>query len=610
MATTRRTSSANASGGASQSGTPERSRSLPTHANLKSLMAVDTGPVRNIQEARKWLESKGWILAADPYDRTTLTNILVTAALTSKPPELKSTVIAVAFILEADIADRVSDTLAAAVASKATDRLEGLIGKLGTSIEFLSANDTKRAEATLSIEGSSSTLSGLTTSLGVMVNRLEAASTQNQAQAATWASIVKGHQARTPLPPPPTFSSRGLPVASPGHDSLRPKEHARVQQRLLQSNRTVLVSIDKEDDNAPKDFTTEGTTKLREHLNATLAKLDAKSSTCGSHEEGEISSQPPATRVVGMKMTSGGAYLLEFASTDSAKRFREYADSEWTALEDIFGYSMMAQPKAYALIARFVPCNGPFDPANRDSLDVVERENNLPQSSITSAFWLKKPELRHPNQEVATLRVICSDSNVANNLIQGRVFIGGCQIVVRKDIKEPLRCNNCQHYGHLRHMCKDVEHCARCAEQGHAAYNCTSKHPRCVSCGASSTHDCTDRSCPTFLRLCEELDARLPENRMPLFPTEDPSSWATLPPRNPSDTPPVSPQAKNKTNGLPAPPRMNSLHIPRPGTASQPQGPPIDKTPNRLGNLDEFGFTVKTSSRKQRSSPNAPLSSQ
>ncbi|KAG6871488.1 hypothetical protein C0993_003243, partial [Termitomyces sp. T159_Od127] len=100
--------------------TPEQVRPLLTHSNLKSLMALDTSPLKSLNNARKWLKLKGWILASDHYDRTHLITILATVALISKHPELKTMLIAIAFLLGVNISDHILETLAEAVASKAS----------------------------------------------------------------------------------------------------------------------------------------------------------------------------------------------------------------------------------------------------------------------------------------------------------------------------------------------------------------------------------------------------------------------------------------------------------------------------------------------------------
>ncbi|KAG6893567.1 hypothetical protein C0993_000820, partial [Termitomyces sp. T159_Od127] len=87
MSPTMRTSSKPPPSGSTSGGTPERSHPLLTHSDLKSSLATDSGPVKMINDACKWLESKGWILTGDPYDCTRFVTILATAALASNTLE-------------------------------------------------------------------------------------------------------------------------------------------------------------------------------------------------------------------------------------------------------------------------------------------------------------------------------------------------------------------------------------------------------------------------------------------------------------------------------------------------------------------------------------------
>ncbi|KAG6878484.1 hypothetical protein C0992_008044 [Termitomyces sp. T32_za158] len=191
MTPTLRLSTRPPSRGLSPSGTPERSHPLLTHANLKTLLSIESGSIKSLNDARKWLKSRSWILAADPYDHTKLVNILATAALTSKPAELKNAAIAVAFLLDADITDHVSSTLSDAVATKALGCFAGLAEKLNTVTNFLVANDTSRVESTLALKTTTETLEGVTTTLNTLATRLTSTPPVSDTQAPTWASIVK-----------------------------------------------------------------------------------------------------------------------------------------------------------------------------------------------------------------------------------------------------------------------------------------------------------------------------------------------------------------------------------------------------------------------------------
>ncbi|GFX38934.1 uncharacterized protein TNCV_747131 [Trichonephila clavipes] len=66
---------------------------------------------------------------------------------------------------------------------------------------------------------------------------------------------------------------------------------------------------------------------------------------------------------------------------------------------------------------------------------------------------------------------------------------------VREYIPNPLRCFNCQRYGHSKNVCLGQSTCPRCGEVGHDS-NDYSKKERCVNC--KGEHPACSRACPTW----------------------------------------------------------------------------------------------------------------
>ena len=112
---------------------------------------------------------------------------------------------------------------------------------------------------------------------------------------------------------------------------------------------------------------------------------------------------------------------------------------------------------------KFIPCDGTFTPEDKEQLRAIEEEHKLESGSILSASWIKKPKHRSPNQKTANIKVICSSHIMANHLLLERIFIANTWVIVLKDAQEPIRCNKCQKYGHIREGCSNDERCANCA---------------------------------------------------------------------------------------------------------------------------------------------------
>ncbi|XP_021352868.1 uncharacterized protein LOC110449995 [Mizuhopecten yessoensis] len=64
-------------------------------------------------------------------------------------------------------------------------------------------------------------------------------------------------------------------------------------------------------------------------------------------------------------------------------------------------------------------------------------------------------------------------------------------------IPNPLRCRNCQKYGHHEKRCRRKSICQYCGREGHTEQNdCDIANLRCVNC--EGRHDASSRDCPTW----------------------------------------------------------------------------------------------------------------
>ncbi|GFX63663.1 uncharacterized protein TNCV_2824491 [Trichonephila clavipes] len=73
----------------------------------------------------------------------------------------------------------------------------------------------------------------------------------------------------------------------------------------------------------------------------------------------------------------------------------------------------------------------------------------------------------------------------------------------RPYIPNPLRCFQCQRFGHSKTVCHGQPTCSICAEVGHDSADCKAKE-RCVNC--TGDHSSFSRSCPTWI-LGKEITA-------------------------------------------------------------------------------------------------------
>ncbi|KAG5339327.1 hypothetical protein C0989_004702 [Termitomyces sp. Mn162] len=97
------------------------------------------------------------------------------------------------------------------------------------------------------------------------------------------------------------------------------------------------------------DFMATGLSTLCNRLNKTLEWLNVKATTI-CQKDGKIDFVTPNTHAIGLKAIGSSAYLTEFNTTDSACRFHDYTNKEWTAFKDLFGENMQTIGKAFNLI--------------------------------------------------------------------------------------------------------------------------------------------------------------------------------------------------------------------------------------------------------------------
>ncbi|KAG6876298.1 hypothetical protein C0993_004189, partial [Termitomyces sp. T159_Od127] len=170
----------------------DRTCQLLIYSDLKTLMAINTGTIKLVDDACEWLEIRGWILTMEPYNKIKMVNILVTAAISSKPEDLKQAIITVTFLLDANITDHISDSLTQAVATKAIDCIGDLIKKLEILIDFLVTNNAKHTKSSVELREAVKKLEGVTSLLDTLASKLVSPPFAPFTDSLlTWASIAK-----------------------------------------------------------------------------------------------------------------------------------------------------------------------------------------------------------------------------------------------------------------------------------------------------------------------------------------------------------------------------------------------------------------------------------
>lgn len=186
--------------------------------------------------------------------------------------------------------------------------------------------------------------------------------------------------------------------------------------------------------------------------------------------------------------------------------------------------------RTYQTVAPFVPLT--FNPDSDRDLREIEEVNDLPEGSIAKARWIKPQNRRAPTQTVGHAMISLTTPEAANQILLKGILICHKRILPQKNRKEPTRCLKCHRYGHIAANCQAIhDTCGTCGHAHRTAECDRDKTIWCVSCN-SSNHSSWDRFCPSFIERCEDLDSRYAENMMPYFPTDEPWTLVSSPPKH------------------------------------------------------------------------------
>ena len=258
----------------------------------------------------------------------------------------------------------------------------------------------------------------------------------------------------------PTTYANIVAINPPTHSTIQPSFNpntldfiTHIENKLWIQEHQIFVTYDLTAANSPKDYGREAAHALGGKLNEWMQALD---------QEGHQVLNTNSCLIKLLLFTNQSAILMECDTGTMAVWLKSYIN-EKNLLAQICA-SAKLQPHSFRLILKFVPCDRSFSPDDEDQLRVIEIDHSMVEGSIILASWIKKPELRSPNQKTANIKFICASPHVTNQLLTDRVFIANTRVVIVKDTQEPIHCNRCQEYGYMCEKCKNIERCAMCAK--------------------------------------------------------------------------------------------------------------------------------------------------
>ncbi|XP_055951568.1 uncharacterized protein LOC129987634 [Argiope bruennichi] len=136
-----------------------------------------------------------------------------------------------------------------------------------------------------------------------------------------------------------------------------------------------------------------------------------------------------------------------------------------------------------------------------DSIEKITAE--LKPEGVTH---VRRITIRRDGQLLPTKHFILTFNNPK---LPESVKVGYMKLPVRTYIPNPLRCFQCQRFGHSKASCRGTLTCARCGEKGHDNQQCSAAE-KCVNCDGN--HSSFSRSCPRWTLEKQIVSVKLKED--------------------------------------------------------------------------------------------------
>lgn len=136
--------------------------------------------------------------------------------------------------------------------------------------------------------------------------------------------------------------------------------------------------------------------------------------------------------------------------------------------------------------------------------DMTEEEvvRELIEYKVTEARFMKKGPMKRKTPLILL--------TFASSIIPLEIKCGYLNVRVDKYIPPPLRCYNCNGFGHTAKVCKSKLSCTKCDEE-HERDECINLDFRCSNC-KSKEHGALDKTCPVYIRERDIINIKVNEN--------------------------------------------------------------------------------------------------
>jgi hypothetical protein len=160
--------------------------------------------------------------------------------------------------------------------------------------------------------------------------------------------------------------------------------------------------------------------------------------------------------------------------------------------------------QTYEVVVDWVPVS--FEAGQAAAWKRVEQSNNLRESAIQEANWIKPTHLRTEGQQTAIAIFRFATQEDANHVIENGLYVEGKKVWGRKQVQELKCCLNGQCFGkHRAAKCSSIHNVCGCKQHRTSACDKSTKEKwECSNCkatgsGTNKGHGAADRRCPIFL---------------------------------------------------------------------------------------------------------------
>jgi hypothetical protein len=195
-----------------------------------------------------------------------------------------------------------------------------------------------------------------------------------------------------------------------------------------------------------------------------------------------------AINVEGVKSTPGSAVRIFLNSEEDINTIRE--KPEW--LESLSGAKLKGEPW-YPIMINNVRKSDVFTEEGQLKGDFVETFRRENEAGLKRIHWLSGPKA------YGSMAAFLDRESDASRLLHKQIvqIRGEVSFTSEYHYRErPIRCHNCQQYGHRRSQCKRPKVCEKCAGN-HGRQECTAQQEKCGTCGGE--HQASDHQCPKWL---------------------------------------------------------------------------------------------------------------